>query len=124
MEISERYKLRCWSVAFETPFLELEGTEEAMDRMNEGITSSYWDWFEILSVDLKILQLPVGNQMLLFNLVVRIDLEAVNGETMEEEWKGMGDEIIAALRGFVESKDPEYMVIAMEEEKDDDKRLQ
>lgn len=103
MNKTDKYYLKAYHIGYEVPIYDLEDTE-GQDDLARGICSKYLDWFDVIEVEIKIHQLQNTNYLLLFNLVTKVDMNSVDIDTMNEDWKKMQTDISAEIEKYLESK--------------------
>lgn len=114
--MKEKFNLATWSIGYEVPFFDIQAAT-GVEALSQGISSKYYNWFDCLALDFRLVKLPSENYMILFTIVVRIDNELVNIESWKSDWESMKTGISEVIKDFLNSnKVNEYRVIVQSNE--------
>lgn len=106
----ERFYLKTFSIGFEVPFLDTEDPQGQVELAND-VSERYLNWFDCLKVSLETLELPNTNQLVLFTIVVRVDTDLVNPETLESDWNKMQNDLQSAVEKFLQGRNLTYKIL-------------
>lgn len=104
------FSLKTYSVCFSVPLYDLNdksGTAE----LSQGISAKYAPWFDILNLDLSLVEMPDQNPGLLFTIVARIDHSLDEEDNLVEHWNLMTSQIKEELIKFLKSRNQIFSVI-------------
>jgi hypothetical protein len=84
----EKFSLKTYCIGFIVPFFDTSD-QTGFVELAQQITKRYYEWFDVLKVELERKDNPDQNPILLFTLVVRVDNSLVRPEQLEQDWSKM-----------------------------------
>lgn len=106
----ERFYLKTWCIGFEVPFLNIEDPE-GQSELARDVSERYLNWFDCLKVSLDVLKLPNTNELVLFTIIVRVDLDLANPDTLEEDWDKMKTDLQSSIEKFLTKRKLTYKIL-------------
>lgn len=106
----ERFYLKTWSIGFEVPFLDTEDPQGQAELASD-VSDRYLNWFDCLRVSLETLELPNTNQLVLFTIVVRVDTDLTNPDTLESDWNKMKADLQSVIEKFLNGRNLTYKIL-------------
>lgn len=106
----DRFILKSWSIGLEVPFFDMND-QTGVSELGSSISDKYRNWFDTLQSNITVLKLPNTNQLILYSIIVRIDLDLVNMDTFESEWGEMRVGIEETFVEFMKVRNQEYRIV-------------
>ena len=112
MENFNPYSTRSYAITFEVPFIDLGDPtyEKETVKLISDINASYKDWFEVLVQSCELLNRDIYNPLLIYYLVARVDVNAVDLSTLEVQWDEMKSKVQQAIVDYLTSRGIEFEI--------------
>lgn len=102
-----RYSIKSIAVGFECPLIDFKDDNQNKELVDK-LSSSYSDFFDIYKNDLELLELPNGNYLFLYTLVILVDNNCITRRLLEDELKKLEELISSSITEFLSNKEVKF----------------
>jgi uncharacterized protein YbcC (UPF0753/DUF2309 family) len=99
--------LKTLSIGFECPIINFKN-ENWNEELNSDLIKPHFNFFDILKNDLELLEMPSGNFLLLYTLVVIIDNYMITSKQVDKEWEDLEESISTSIVNYLSKQNVNF----------------